>query len=68
MFFTLKHPPFPPPSSTPQKEKGGKKGRKSKGRAKEEQTVILKNLWERIIFKVWESKDKRREKCYGRPK
>ena len=67
MFFTLKHPPFPPPSSTPQKEKGGKK----EERAKEEQTVILKNLWERIKFKVCEprdSKDKRREKRYGRPK
>lgn len=45
--------------------------RERKEPTKKEQIVILKNLWERIIFKVWEpreSKEKRREKCCGRLK
>lgn len=55
--------PFSLSSSIPQKEEERKE--------KEEQIVILKNLWERIIFKVWEpqeSEDKSKEKCWGHPK
>lgn len=46
--------------------------RKQERKKKEEITNSdFKNLWERIIFKVWEpreSEDKRKEKCCGHPK
>ena len=69
ILLTLKH--LPPASSPLPHHKKRKKGKKKGERAKKEQIVVLKDLWERIIFKAWEPrkfKDKRREKCSGCPK